>query len=144
MPAAKRHMEHFVLIKATGASSRRRISTAARAGKCLRSYRINRGVTNMLMDFTSAETTAVMDWIEADEQRNQLWHELAQRALRSSGRSIAISKLSDALFDAVEQTLPHTEGLAGQLVPRVLTRVNFYEIAAALIREAGNETAQAA
>ena len=98
----------------------------------------------MLMDFTSAETTAVMDWIEADEQRNQLWQELAQRALRSSGRTMAISKLSDALFDAVEQTLPHTEGLAGQLVPRVLTRVNFYEIAAALVREAGNETAQAA
>jgi len=98
----------------------------------------------MLMDFTSAETTAAMDWLEADEQRNQLWHELAQRALRSSGRTMAISKLSDALFDAVEQTLPHTEGLAGQLVPRVLTRVNFYEIAAALVREAGNETAQAA
>src|SRR3954464_1619245 len=98
----------------------------------------------MLMDFTSAETTAVMDWIEADEQRNQPWHELGQRALRSSGRTMAISKLSDALFDAVEQTLPHTEGLAGQLVPRVLTRVNFYEIAAALVPATGNKAAQAA
>jgi hypothetical protein len=101
--------------------------------------------TSMMMDFTSAETTAVMEWIEADEARNQLWLELAQRALRTSGRTMAISKLSDALFDAVEQTLPHAEGLAGQLVPRVLTRVNFYEIAAALIREvATDETAEAA
>jgi hypothetical protein len=98
----------------------------------------------MMMDFTSAETMAVMNWIEADEERNQLWHELAQRALRSSGSAMAISKLSDALFDAVEQTLPQTEGLAGQLVPRVLTRDNFYEIAAALIREVSTETAQAA
>src|SRR6476620_4771483 len=100
--------------------------------------------SSMMMDFTSAETMAVMNWIEADEERNQLWHELAQRALRSSGSAMAISKLSDALFDAVEQTLPQTEGLAGQLVPRVLTRVNFYEIAAALIREVSTETAQAA
>jgi|SRR5215813_10927422 len=98
----------------------------------------------MILDFTSAETTAVMEWIEADETRNRLWHELAQRALRTSGPAMAISKLSDALFDAVEETLPHAEGLAGQLVPRVLTRVNFYEIAAALIREVANETAQAA
>jgi hypothetical protein len=98
----------------------------------------------MMIDFTSAETMAVVAWIEADEARNQLWHELAQRALRTSGRTMAISKLSDALFDAVEQTLPYTEGLAGQLVPRVLTRVNFYEIAAALVREADNETVQAA
>jgi hypothetical protein len=98
----------------------------------------------MMMDFTSAETTAVMGWIEADEARNQLWRELAQRALKTSGRAMAISKLSDALFDAVEETLPHAEGLAGQLVPRVLTRVNFYEIAAALIREVSDETAQAA
>jgi len=100
--------------------------------------------TIMMLDFTSAETTAVIAWIEADEARNQLWHELAQRALRTSGPTMAISKLSDALFDAVEQTLPHTEGLAGQLVPRVLTRVNFYEIAAALVRQASNESAQAA
>lgn len=98
----------------------------------------------MMMDFTSAETTAVMNWIEADEGRCQLWHELAQRALRTSGATIAISKLSDALFDAVEQTLPQTDGLAGQLVPRVLTRVNFYEIAAALVRDVSQETAQAA
>jgi hypothetical protein len=98
----------------------------------------------MMIDFTSAETMAVLEWIEADEARHQLWHELAQRALRTSGRTMAISKLSDALYDAVEQTLPHAEGLAGQLVPRVLTRVNFYEIAAALIREAGTEVTEAA
>jgi hypothetical protein len=93
----------------------------------------------MMVDFTSSETNAVIDWIEADDMRNEQWQQLARRALAASGREAAISSISDALYDAVEQSLPVTEGIASHLLPRALVRVNFYEIAAALIREVAEE-----
>ena len=44
-------------------------------------------------------------------------------------------KISDALYDAVSQTLPSADGLARDLLPGILMRVNFYEIAHALVRD---------
>ena len=35
----------------------------------------------MMVDFTSAETNAVVDWIEADDLRNAQWQQLARRLL---------------------------------------------------------------
>jgi len=89
----------------------------------------------MNVDFTSAETTAVINWIETDERRYQHWRDLTRRALTSSGRVGALPKISDALYDAVAKSLPMAEGLAGDLMPRLLVRVNFYEIANALVRD---------
>jgi len=90
----------------------------------------------VIVDFTSAETTAVINWIESDEQRRGHWLTLAANALARNERTVAIPKLSAALYEAVVETLPAAEGLAAELIPRSLLRVNFYEIAVALLAEA--------
>jgi hypothetical protein len=98
----------------------------------------------VIVDFTSAETTTVINWIESDEQRRQYWLTLAASALIRNERTAAIPKLSAALYEAVAETLPAVDGLAADLIPRSLLRVNFYEIAAALLREVSPESHQAA
>jgi hypothetical protein len=98
----------------------------------------------MVVDFTSAETTTVINWIESDEQRRRYWLTLAASALVRNERTAAIPKISAALYEAVVETLPAVEGLAGDLIPRLLLRVNFYEIAAALIAEASESQKVAA
>ena len=90
----------------------------------------------MIVDFTSAETTTVINWIESDEQRHRYWLALASNTLVRNERTAAIPKISAALYEAVVEALPAVEGLAGDLIPRLLLRVNFYEIAAALVAEA--------
>jgi hypothetical protein len=98
----------------------------------------------MIVDFTSAETTTVVNWIESDEQRRRYWLALAASALVRNERTAAIPKISAALYEAVVETLPAVEGLAGDLIPRLLLRVNFYEIAAALLAEASESRKVAA
>jgi hypothetical protein len=98
----------------------------------------------VIVDFTSAETTTVVNWIEADEQRRHYWLALAASTLVRSERTAAIPKISAALYDAVVETLPAAEGLAGDLIPRLLLRVNFYEIAAALLAEASSQSQKVA
>ena len=98
----------------------------------------------MIIDFTSAETTTVINWIESDEQRRRYWLALAASALVRNERTAAIPKVSAALYEAVVETLPTVEGLAGDLIPRLLLRVNFYEIAAALLAEASESQKVAA
>ena len=98
----------------------------------------------MIVDFTSAETTTVINWIESDEQRRRYWLALAASALVRNERTAAIPKISAALYEAVVETLPAVEGLAGDLIPRLLLRVNFYEIAAALVAEASESQKVAA
>ena len=98
----------------------------------------------MIVDFTSAETTTVVNWIESDEQRRHYWLALAASALVRNERTAAISKISAALYEAVAETLPAVEGLAADLIPRLLLRVNFYEIAAALLAEASPESQKVA
>jgi hypothetical protein len=98
----------------------------------------------VIVDFTSAETTTVINWIESDEQRRRYWLALASNALVRNERTAAIPKISAALYEAVVETLPAVEGLAGDLIPRLLLRVNFYEIAAALVAEASESQKVAA
>ena len=98
----------------------------------------------MIVDFTSAETTTVVNWIESDEQRRSYWLAMAANALVRNERTAAIPKISAALYEAVVETLPTVEGLAGDLIPRLLLRVNFYEIAAALLAEAAESQKVAA
>jgi hypothetical protein len=69
---------------------------------------------------------------------------LAASALVRNERAAAIPKISAALYEAVVETLPTVEGLAGDLIPRLLLRVNFYEIAAALLAEASESQKVAA
>jgi hypothetical protein len=98
----------------------------------------------VILDFTSAETTAVVNWIESNEERRRYWLALAASALVRNERTAAIPKISAALYEAVVETLPTVEGLAGDLIPRLLLRVNFYEIAAALLAEASESQKVAA
>jgi hypothetical protein len=106
--------------------------------------RAEHGGNNVIVDFTSAETTTVVNWIESDEQRRHYWLALAANALVRNERTAAIPKISAALYEAVVETLPTVDGLAGDLIPRLLLRVNFYEIAAALLTEAAAPSQQAA
>jgi hypothetical protein len=105
---------------------------------------IQDGGNNVIVEFTSGETTTVINWIEADEQRRHYWLALAASALVRNERTAAISKISAALYEAVAETLPAVEGLAADLIPRLLLRVNFYEIAAALLAEASSESQKVA
>jgi hypothetical protein len=98
----------------------------------------------VILDFTSAETTTVVNWIESNEERRRYWLALAASALVRNERTAAIPKISAALYEAVVETLPTVEGLAGDLIPRLLLRVNFYEIAAALLAEASESQKVAA
>jgi hypothetical protein len=84
---------------------------------------------------TSGATAAVMSWIESDERRAEHWRARARQALNGTEHAFAIGRLAAALCDEVSDAFPPMDGLASDLLPHLLVRVNYFEIAHALLDE---------
>ena len=88
----------------------------------------------MACTFSTRETFAVMQWIEADPQRRGRLQE-RRRQLLKSGIERAIPRMSDAIYSELQQELPKCEGLIAELLKGGLRRVNFLELAHALLQQ---------
>lgn len=90
----------------------------------------------MALTLTNRETFVVLHWLEADPARISHVRDHARR-LSLQDRAIALPRLSDIIYDTLERELPRLEGVAAALLDAGIKRVNFYELALALLLEAG-------
>jgi hypothetical protein len=90
----------------------------------------------MALTLTNQETFLVLHWLESDGARISHIRDHAKR-LAHQDRAIALPRLSDIIYDAVENELPALDGMAATLLQAGLNRVNFYELALALLLETG-------
>jgi hypothetical protein len=82
--------------------------------------------------FSNRETFAVMQWLEADPLRRKALRERAKK-LMQSGVEYAIPRMSDYIYQELQQELPNLEGITSALLQGGLRKVNFLEIAHALL-----------
>jgi coproporphyrinogen III oxidase-like Fe-S oxidoreductase len=92
----------------------------------------------MALTLTNRETFEVLAWLEADAARIAHVREHARRLAREE-RAIALPRLSDIIYDTLEQGLPSLDGVAAALMQAGLKRVNFFELALAFLIETGAE-----
>jgi hypothetical protein len=90
----------------------------------------------MALTLTNRETFVVLHWLESDPARITHVRDHARR-LASQDRAIAVPRLSDIIYDALARELPALDGVAAALLQAGLKRVNFYELALALLLETG-------
>ena len=90
----------------------------------------------MALTLTNRETFVVLHWLESDPARISHVRDHALR-LAAQDRAIALPRLSDIIYDTLARELPELEGVASALLQAGLKRVNFYELALALLLEAG-------
>ena len=93
----------------------------------------------MALTLSNRETFLALQWLESDPARRQHFYEMAAR-LSKRYQEGAIPELSDAIFIALQQDLPKLDGLASDLMSSGLAKVNFYELALALILESESKT----
>ena len=86
----------------------------------------------MACTLSNRETFAVMQWLEADELRRARIRERAQK-LTHVGIEYAIPRMSDYIFLELQQELPDLQGITAELLKGGLRKVNFLELAHALL-----------
>ena len=89
----------------------------------------------MLPLITSPETTTVMEWINADEERHRHWREQAERSLARADMSGAIATLSARLCDEITVILEQQDQLSQKFIDTILVRINYYELAVSLLSD---------
>src|SRR4051794_36877456 len=92
----------------------------------------------MLPLITSPETTTVMEWINADEERHRHWREQAKRLLAQADMSEAIATLSARLCDEITANIEQQDQLAQRFIETILLRINYYELAVSLLSDVDN------
>jgi coproporphyrinogen III oxidase-like Fe-S oxidoreductase len=92
----------------------------------------------MALTVTNRETFEVLAWLESDPARIAHIREQARRLAREE-RAIALPRLSDIIYETLEQGLPGVDGVAAALLQAGLKRVNFFELALAFLIETGAE-----
>jgi hypothetical protein len=90
----------------------------------------------MACTLSNRETFLVMCWLDEQPERVARMQGEARRLLRK-GFEEALPRMSDLIFDELQRDLPATEGVVGALLSSGLSRVNFLELAHALLLEAG-------
>ena len=93
----------------------------------------------MALTLSNRETFRALHWLESDPDRREHFRQLASR-LSQRYREAAIPQLSDAIFSRLQEDLPKLDGLASELLSSGLSKINFYELALALILEAESKT----
>jgi len=73
-----------------------------------------------------------MQWLEADPLRRLTLREQAQRLMRI-GIEHAIPRMSNYIFEDLQQELPDLQGIAAELLQGGLRKVNFFELAHAVL-----------
>jgi hypothetical protein len=81
---------------------------------------------------SNRETFAVMQWLEADPSRRKALRVHAKK-LMHSGVEYAIPRMSDHIYAELQQELPDLQGITAALLQGGLRKVNFLEIAHALV-----------
>jgi hypothetical protein len=92
----------------------------------------------MALTLSNRETFLALQWLESDPQRREHFKSLAAQ-LSQRHHEAAIPKLSDAIYAALQEELPKLDGLAAQLLSSGTAKINFYELALALILESSGE-----
>jgi hypothetical protein len=90
----------------------------------------------MACTLSNRETFVVMCWMDEDPERLERLRTEARRLLRK-GFEEALPRMSDFIYDELRRSLPPTEGVFGALLGSGLSRVNFLELAHALLLDAG-------
>jgi hypothetical protein len=93
----------------------------------------------MALTLSNRETFLALQWLESDPERRSHFRDLAS-TLSKRYQEAAIPQLSDAIFAGLQENLPELDGLASQLLSSGLSKINFYELALALILESESAT----
>jgi hypothetical protein len=88
----------------------------------------------MALTLSNRETFLALQWLEADPERREHFRALAAR-LSKRHHEAAIPQLSDAIYSALHADLPQLNGFAADLLQSGMCKINFYELALALILE---------
>jgi hypothetical protein len=89
----------------------------------------------MACTLSNRETFVVMCWLDEDPDRLLRLRTEAQRLLRK-GFEEALPRLSDFIYDELRRSLPPADGVFGALLGSGLSRVNFLELAHAVLTDA--------
>ena len=89
----------------------------------------------MACTLSNRETFVVMCWLDEEPERLTRLQEAAQRLLRR-GFEEALPRMSDMIYDELHHNMPSVEGVVGALLGSGRRRVNFLELAHALLSEA--------
>lgn len=90
----------------------------------------------MALTVSNRETFAVLDWMDGDPERRQYWRERA-RKLSNVDTATAVPSLSNMIYEELSKEMPDLGGVSAELLKSGLYRVNFYELALALLLESG-------
>jgi hypothetical protein len=74
--------------------------------------------------------------MDADPERRKYWRARAQK-LSGLDTATAVPKLSNMIYEDLSKEIPELSGVAHELLKSGLFRVNFYELALALLLESG-------
>ena len=90
----------------------------------------------MACTLSNRETFLVMNWLDGDPSRMSRVRAEAER-LAKRGIETAIPQMSDFIYEELRTSLPQVDGLFAALLSSGLSRVNFMELAHAVLT---NET----
>ena len=94
----------------------------------------------MACTLSNRETFVVMSWLENDPERRARLRANAEK-LRPGGIEHAIPRMSKIIADELDLELPELEGVAREMLRSGLMRVNFIELAVAVLTDAEVEFA---
>ena len=97
------------------------------------------GDLKMALTVSNRETFAVLDWLDGDPERREYWRARA-RKLSSLDTATAVPSLSNMIYEELSKEIPELGGVSAELLKSGLYRVNFYELALALLLESGAAT----
>ena len=88
----------------------------------------------MACTLSNRETFAVYNWIEMDPARLERFRAHGGR-WKDYGAEFAIPRLINMIYEELSAELPQLEGVAAVIFEGGLARVNFFELAHALLSE---------
>ena len=86
----------------------------------------------MACTLSNRETFLIMSWLDSDPDRLARLQEEARRLLRR-GFEEALPRMSDFIYDELRENLPKVDGVFAALLASGLSRVNFMELAHAML-----------
>jgi hypothetical protein len=90
----------------------------------------------MSLTFSNRETLLTLQWLESIPERRERFNALAAR-FAITNPDTAVPGLANAILAELETELPRLDGLAGEFLQSGLMRVQLYELALALVLDAG-------
>jgi hypothetical protein len=97
----------------------------------------------MACTLSNRETFVVMCWMDEEPERLARIRTEAERLLRR-GVPEALPRMSDFIYEELRRALPPGEGVFAALLGSGLSRVNFLELAHAILSEISTERSAAA